>query len=134
MISRPRVLLAEDHARVAEVLKSILEDEFDVVGAVADGLELLDAADTLRPDVIVADMSMPRLDGLSALLKLKEQQSDVKVVLITMYDEPSIARIALDSGALGFVMKHSAATDLVPAVRAAIDGKTYLSPILVEKG
>ena len=133
MISRPRVLLAEDHARVAEVLKSILEDEFDVVGTVADGLMLLDAAATLRPDVIVADMSMPRLDGLSALLKLKEKQSDVKVVLITMYDEPSIARIALDSGALGFVMKHSAATDLVPAVRAAIDGKTYLSPILVEK-
>jgi DNA-binding NarL/FixJ family response regulator len=132
-MNRPHVLLAEDHASVAEVLKRILNDEFDVVGAVADGVALIEAADILKPDVIVADISMPRLDGLSALIKMKEKQSDVKVVLITMYDEPSVARVALDAGALGFVMKHSAATDLIPAVKAALAGKTYLSSILVEK-
>ena len=132
-MNRPHVLLAEDHASVAEVLKRILNDEFDVVGAVADGVALIEAADTLKPDVIVADISMPRLDGLSALIKMKAKQPDVKVVLITMYDEPSVARVALDAGALGFVMKHSASTDLIPAVKAALDGKTYVSSILVEK-
>jgi DNA-binding NarL/FixJ family response regulator len=132
-MNRPHVLLAEDHASVAEVLKRILNDEFDVVGAVADGIALIDAAERLKPDVIVADISMPRLDGLSALIKMKEKQPDVKVVLITMYDEPCVARVALDTGALGFVMKHSAATDLIPAVKAALAGKTYLSNILVEK-
>ena len=104
-----------------------------VVGAVADGIALIDAAERLKPDVIVADISMPRLDGLSALIKMKEKQPGVKVVLITMYDEPCVARVALDAGALGFVMKHSAATDLIPAVKAALAGKTYLSSILVEK-
>ena len=132
-MNRPQVLLAEDHASVAEVLKRILNDEFDVVGAVADGVALIDAADRLKPDVIVADISMPRLDGLSALIKMKKKQPAVKVVLITMYDEPSVARVALDAGALGFVMKHSAATDLIPAVKAALAGETYLSSVLVER-
>jgi DNA-binding NarL/FixJ family response regulator len=125
-MTRPRVLLADDHPGVAEALKDILSAEFEVVGSVEDGLALLEAATNLAPDVIVADISMPKLDGLSALFQLKENNPDVKVVFITMHHEPLVIDMALAAGALGFVLKHSA-RELIPAVRAAMEGKTYVS-------
>jgi DNA-binding NarL/FixJ family response regulator len=127
---RPRVLLADDHRIVAEGLKSIFSDEFEVAGVVEDGRELLEAARKLRPDVIVADISMPHLNGIEALVHLKKQDPDVKVVFLTMHQEPAYARRALQAGACGFVVKHAAADELLTAVRAALKGKTYITPAL----
>ena len=124
---RARVLIADDHAPVAAALKRILNTEFDVIGTVGDGLSLIDAVAELAPDVIVVDISMPKLDGFSALQRLKGNGSNVKAVLISMFHEPSFFQAALDAGASAFVMKHSAYDELIPAVRAALDGRTYCS-------
>jgi DNA-binding NarL/FixJ family response regulator len=127
---RPRVLLADDHLLVAEALKSLLTPEFDLVGVVEDGLALVEAAARLRPDVIVADITMPRLNGIDALLQLRQAGDRVPVVFLTMHRDATFARRALDAGASGFVLKHSAPAELVTAIRAALAGKTYLTPQL----
>jgi len=127
---RPRVLLADDHLLVAEALKSLLTPEFDLVGVVEDGRELLEAARTLRPDVIVADVTMPHLNGIDALVRLRQGGDRVPVVFLTMHRDVTFARRALEAGASGFVLKHSAPTELVTAIRAALQGRTYLTPLL----
>jgi DNA-binding NarL/FixJ family response regulator len=127
---RPRVLLADDHLMVAEALKSLLAPEFDLVGVVEDGRALVEAAGKLRPDVIVADVTMPRLNGIDALIQLRQGGDGVPVVFLTMHRDATFARRALDAGASGFVLKHSASAELVTAIRAALAGKTYLTPQL----
>jgi DNA-binding NarL/FixJ family response regulator len=127
---RPRVLLADDHLMVAEALKSLLAPEFDLVGVVEDGRRLVEAAGTLRPDVIVADITMPHLNGIDALVQLRQRGDHVPVVFLTMHRDASFARRALDAGASGFVLKHSASAELVLAIHAALEGKTYLTPQL----
>ena len=129
-MKRPRILLADDNERITAALQHLLAPEFDVVDTVRDGVLLVESAARLHPDVIVADISMPRLDGLRALTQLRKLNPDVKVVLITMYHEPALARFALDDGARGFVLKHLAPGELVDAIRAALDGKTYVSSAL----
>jgi DNA-binding NarL/FixJ family response regulator len=124
----PRVLLADDHLVVAEALKSLLAEEFELVGVVEDGLALVEAAGRLRPDVIVADVTMPRLNGIAALLRLRQEAIRAPVVFLTMHRDVSFARRALEAGASGFVLKHSAPFELVQAIRAALEGKTYLTP------
>jgi DNA-binding NarL/FixJ family response regulator len=127
---RPRVLLADDHRMVAEALKSLLAGEYDLVGVVEDGRELIAAARTLKPDVIVADVTMPQLNGIDALVQLRQGGDRVPVVFLTMHRDAMFARRALDAGASGFVLKHSAPAELVSAIRAALEGKTYLTPQL----
>ena len=127
---RPRVLLADDHLLVAEALKSLLTPEFDLVGVVEDGRALVEAASTLRPDVIVADVTMPHLNGIDALVQLRQSGDRVPVVFLTMHRDVTFARRALEAGASGFVLKHSAPAELVTAIRAALKGKTYLTPQL----
>jgi DNA-binding NarL/FixJ family response regulator len=127
---RPRVLLADDHLLVAEALKSLLAPEFDLVGVVEDGLALLEAAATLKPDVIVADITMPRLNGIDALVRLRQGGDRVPVVFLTMHRDASFARRALEAGASGFVLKHSASVELVSAIRAGLEGTTYVTPQL----
>jgi DNA-binding NarL/FixJ family response regulator len=127
---RPRVLLADDHVLVAEALKSLLSTDFELVGVVADGRELLVQAATLRPDVIVADITMPLLNGIDALVRLRQDGNRVPVVFLTMHRDAAFARRALEAGASGFVLKHSASTELIEAVRAALAGRTYLTPQL----
>jgi DNA-binding NarL/FixJ family response regulator len=127
-MKRPRVLLADDHRLVAEGLKSLLSDEFELVGVVEDGRALIEAARKLRPDVIVADITMPHLNGIDALVRLKHDDTDVPVVFLTMHPEVAYARRALEAGAAGYVLKHSAPAELITAIRAALDGKTYVSP------
>jgi len=127
---RPRVLLADDHLMVAEALKSLLTPEFDLVGVVEDGRALIEAAGTLRPDVIVADVTMPHLNGIDALIHLRQGGDRTPVVFLTMHRDVSFARRALDAGASGFVLKHSASAELVTAIRAALEGGTYLTPQL----
>jgi DNA-binding NarL/FixJ family response regulator len=127
---RPRVLLADDHLLVAEALTSLLSPEFDLVGVVEDGRQLIEAAARLRPDVIVADIGMPHLNGIDALVRLREEGDQVPVVFLTMHKDATYARRAIEAGASGFVLKHSASVELVTALRAALDGKTYLTPQL----
>lgn len=129
-MNRPRVLLADDHRMVAEALKSLLTAEFDLVGVVEDGRAMIEAARRLRPEVIVADISMPNLNGIDALVQLKQDMPSVKVVFLTMHNEVAYARRALESGASGFILKHSAPVELVMAIRAALGGRTFITPAL----
>jgi len=127
---RPRVLLADDHRLVAEGIRGLLESEFEVVDVVEDGRALLERAQALKPDVIVADIAMPHLNGIDALARLKQLDDRVRVVFLTMHRDVAYARRALDAGALGYVLKHAAPNELTTAVRAALEGKTYLTPTL----
>jgi len=120
-------LLAEDHQTVAELLRRLLEAECDVVGVVPDGHTLLAAVDTLRPDVIVSDITMPGCDGLAAIVAILSRWSGARVVFVTARDEPPIVRRAIALGALGFVLKEDASEELLNAVRAAQAGQSYLS-------
>ncbi len=129
-MSRPRVLLADDHRVVAQGLKSMLAADFDLVGVVADGQAMLDAARTLRPDVIVADVSMPGLGGIDALEIMRQEGLAMPVVFLTMHNQPGYARRALRAGAAGYVLKLAAPEELVQAIRAALDGGTFVSPSL----
>jgi DNA-binding NarL/FixJ family response regulator len=129
-MTKPRVLLADDHRIVAEGLKGLLAEEFELVGIVEDGRALVKAARDLNPDVIVADISMPHLNGIDALVQLKQDNPQVRVVFLTMHRNPAYARRALQAGALGYVLKHSAPAELVLAVRAALQGRTFIAPDL----
>jgi DNA-binding NarL/FixJ family response regulator len=129
-MNRARVLLADDHQMVTEGLRNLLADDFEIVGAVEDGRALLAAARKLRPDVIVADISMPQLNGIEALQQLKKHNPDVKVVFLTMHQNRAYARRALQAGAAGFVVKHSASQELVMAIHAALKGQTFITPAL----
>jgi DNA-binding NarL/FixJ family response regulator len=125
-MGRARVLLADDHADVAEQLRSILDADFDVVGVVGDGSALLAAAHLLEPDVIVTDVAMPVMDGVAATAEIMHRTPNARVVVITSYDEIGIQRRALAAGALGYLTKFTADDDLVPAVHAACRGERFV--------
>jgi DNA-binding NarL/FixJ family response regulator len=127
---RPRVMLADDHLMVGEALKSLLTAEFDLVGVVEDGRALVEAAARLKPDVIIADVTMPHLNGIDALVRLRQDGNRVPVVFLTMHRDVTFARRALEAGASGYVLKHSASVELIAAIRAALEGGTYLTPQL----
>jgi DNA-binding NarL/FixJ family response regulator len=132
-VSRPRVLLADDHRVVSEGLKHLLAEDFELVGMVEDGRALVEAAKKLRPDVIVADIAMPHLNGIEAMAQLKRDNPRIKVVFLTMHHNAAYARRALELGAAGFVVKHSAAAELVMAIRAALKGQTFITPALASE-
>jgi DNA-binding NarL/FixJ family response regulator len=123
-------LLADDHAIVTEGLTSLLQREFFLVGTVADGARLIDAARRLRPDVIVTDVAMPGIGGLEALRRLRADKIAAKVVFLTMHADAQLAAEALRTGASGFVVKHAAGKELVAAIRDALRGETYVTPQL----
>jgi DNA-binding NarL/FixJ family response regulator len=129
-VNRVRVLLADDHRMLAEGLKNLLVAEFDLIGVVEDGRAMVEAAKTLKPDVIVADITMPHLNGIEAFEEIQKSDPDVRVVFLTMHRDAAYARRALEAGAAGFVLKHSAPEELVLAVRAAAQGRTFITPTL----
>jgi DNA-binding NarL/FixJ family response regulator len=129
-MTRPRVLIADDHKIVIDGLKRVLESDFDIVGTVQDGRELIAAAEELRPTVIVADVSMPMLNGIEAVRQIKEAHEEIKVVFLTMHPDVSYAVRAFEAGASGYVLKHSASDELVTAIREALHGKTYVTPLI----
>ncbi len=129
-MSRVRVLLADDHRIVAEGLKSLLLAEFDLIGVVEDGRAMVDTAKALKPDVIVADITMPHLNGIEALGEIKKFDPSVRIVFLTMHRDVAYARRAIEAGAVGFVLKHSAPEELVLAVRAATQGRIFITPTL----
>jgi DNA-binding NarL/FixJ family response regulator len=129
---RARVLIADDHTLLAEACKSLLEPEFQVVGIVATGRELLRVVGELKPDVVVIDVAMPQLNGLDAAEQLKRLQPLCKVVFMTMNTAPDVAAEAFRRGALGYVVKNSAASELVTAIRRALRSESYLSPLITK--
>ena len=106
----------------------MLEPEFGPVAIVEDGRALLAAAEKLRPDIIVADISMPLLNGIDAVRQIKKNQPDIRVVFLTMHPDPSYAAAAFEAGASGYVLKHAAPSELVTAIHYALEGKQYISP------
>jgi DNA-binding NarL/FixJ family response regulator len=124
---RPRVLLAEDHAETAERLRKLLRVEFDVIAWVEDGRALVDATERLTPDVIVADIAMPGVDGIAATTLIRHHDPNARIVLVTVHAEPMLVEAGLAAGALGYVLKDTAGDELVPAVHAALGGRQYVS-------
>ena len=124
---RPRVLLADDHRLVVEACVTLLEPECEVVGIVTDGRALLPQAISLRPDVVVLDIGMPLLNGLDAGRQLKQSMPGVKLIYLTMNEDPELAKEALSIGASGFLLKTSAARELPEAIRTAFHGNTYVT-------
>jgi DNA-binding NarL/FixJ family response regulator len=128
--SRPRILIADDHAIFAETLCFYLEKMFIVTGVVADGRAMLQEAIRLKPDVIVTDVAMPLLNGLDAARRIKEQAPNVKFVFLTMLDDPNLAAAALELGPVAFVLKRSGGLELLKAIEQIMHGKPYLTPEL----
>ncbi len=132
-MSPPRLLIADDHKLVAEACKSLLEPEFQVVGVVTDGRTLITAATTLNPDVIILDIGMPQLNGLDAGEQIKHKLPSVKLVFLTMNMAADVAAEAFRRGASAYVLKHSAADELVTALRKVVQGESYLSPLIARE-
>jgi len=130
---RPRILLADDHAIVADGLSRLLEPEFELAGKVQDGQALLEAAQTLKPEVIVADISMPLLNGLDAVRQLKKAGCEAKVIFLTMHSDLGFAIEAIKAGAAGYVLKQSAAEELLTAIRAVLKGGAYVTPLIANE-
>jgi DNA-binding NarL/FixJ family response regulator len=129
----PRTLLADDHMMVAEGLNRLLADHCQMVGTVLDGTSLVEAAVDLQPDLIIADLSMPGLSGLDAISQLRARGVTAKIIILTMYADPRIAKEAIAAGAVGFVSKHAAGQELVSAIHEVVSGRTYLSPEVAER-
>lgn len=128
--SKPRVLLADDHKIVLDGLRSLLADQFELVGTAENGMELVDRARSLQPEVVVADISMPLLNGIDAVRQLREAGVTAKVVFLTMHPDVTFLSRALEAGASGYVLKHAASDELVAAIQEALRGGTYVSPEL----
>ncbi|HKF40621.1 MAG TPA: response regulator transcription factor [Candidatus Acidoferrum sp.] len=129
-MGKPRILLADDHTLVAEAFKRLLEPEFDVVGTVADGRALLRAAPELKPDVVLVDLNMPLLNGLDASEQLKQTAPQIKIIVLTMNEDPDIAAETMEKWASGYLLKKSAGSELLKAVRDVLRGGRYVTPAL----
>ncbi|MEE8184331.1 MAG: response regulator transcription factor, partial [Acidobacteriota bacterium] len=124
-MNRPRLLLADDHKIVLEGLRNLLKEEFEIVGTVEDGRALVSAAKRLDPDVIVVDISMPLLNGIEAIEQLRKAGSRAKVIFLTMHSDMTYATRAFEVGASGYVLKHSAPSELITAIRQVLKGESF---------
>jgi DNA-binding NarL/FixJ family response regulator len=131
-MSRPRVLLADDHALLLGAFEKLLASECDIVGQVADGRALVAAAEALKPDLVVLDISMPLLNGLEAGRQIKQKARHVKLVFLTMNEDTDLAAEAFRSGASGYLLKRSAASELLTAIREVMQGRSYVTPLITE--
>ena len=129
-MTRPRILMADDHAMMLDAFKALLESEFDVVGAVTDGRMLLEEFSRVHPDVVVLDIGMPLLNGLDAGRQLKAQRKSVKLIYLTMNPNPDLAGEALRLGASGYLLKSSAFQELKQAIHEALRGRSYITPLI----
>lgn len=127
---RPKVLLADDHPMVLDGLRKLLDPDFEVVAAVRDGRELLEAALRLRPDLVITDISMPLVDGLEATRRLQKARPGVRVLILSVHADPSWVREAFDAGACGYLTKISAPEEIGTAVREVLKGLFYVSPVV----
>ncbi len=127
MVKRPTVLLADDDPALLDRLRQLLNSDFEVVGMVKDGSALLAAANELRPDLFVTDISMPRLNGFQAAKRLKMEQPDARILFLTVHDESIMVSEALAMGVSGYVLKRSAASELIPAMYQVLGGNQFVS-------
>jgi DNA-binding NarL/FixJ family response regulator len=128
----PRILLADDHTMLLDAFRRLLEPRCEIVGTAADGRTLLDLATSTRPDVIVLDISMPRLNGIDAFRQLRSKMPDLKFVFLTVNEDPDIAAQAINLGASGYLLKSSAAGELFTAIERALAGKIYITSLLTK--
>jgi DNA-binding NarL/FixJ family response regulator len=129
-VKKARLLLADDHRIVLEGLRGLLEPEFEIAGAVADGRSLVAEARRLCPDVVVADISMPGINGIEAARLIRAADERIRVVFLTMHADAGYAEGAVEAGASGFVLKHSAPQELIRAIREALQGRSYFTPAI----
>jgi len=129
-MTRPRILMADDHLMLLEAFRALLEPEYDVVGAVTDGRTLLEEFARLHPDVVLLDVAMPLLNGLDAGRQLKAQSRSVKLIYLTMNPDPHMAGEALRLGASGYLLKSSAAQELKQAIQEVLRGRSYITPLI----
>ncbi len=131
-MSKPRVLLADDHTLVLAGFKKLLEDHCEVVGAAEDGRALLEAAQQLQPDVIALDISMPHLNGIDAAHQLRKTVPEAKLIFITMHADPAYVSQAFKAGASGYLLKRSAGSELVQAIEAVMKGDYYVTSLIAK--
>jgi DNA-binding NarL/FixJ family response regulator len=131
-MSRPRVLIADDHTLLLDAFQKLLADHCDVVGQASDGRAVVAAAEQLKPDVVVLDISMPQLNGLEAGRQIKQRLRDIKVVFLTMNEDPDLAAEAFRSGASAYVLKRSAGSELLTAIHEVMQGRSYVTPLITE--
>lgn len=129
---KPRLLLADDHTILVEGLKALLAPEFDVVATAGDGRAVLEAAEKHRPDIVLLDISMPGLNGIEAARRLKQSNAGAKLIILTMHADLSFVSAAFEAGVSGYVLKQSAATELVTALHDVENGRRYIS-LLIQK-
>ena len=132
-MKRPRVLMADDHSLILAGLRKLVEADCDVVGTVEDGRALVEAAQQLRPDLILLDISMPLLNGLEAARQLRTLVPDCKLIFLTMHASPTYATEAFQAGASGYLLKRSAASELGLAIASVLQGQHYLTPLLTKE-
>jgi DNA-binding NarL/FixJ family response regulator len=132
-MTKPRLLIADDHKIFVEGMKRLLSADFDIAGVAENGRQLVAAAEKLRPDVIVADISMPMLNGIDAVRQIKKAHSEITVVFLTMHPDAAYASSALQAGGSGYVLKSSAPDELITAIRRGLKGKTYVTPQIAGK-
>jgi DNA-binding NarL/FixJ family response regulator len=128
-----RLLIADDHQLLAEALKGMLEPEYEVVGIVKDGRSLVKSAIALKPDIVIVDVGMPQLNGLDASEQIKEKLPATKLVFLTMNQSSEVAADAFRRGAAAYVLKHSAAEELLTALKKVVQGESYLSPLIARE-
>ncbi|MCM3902914.1 MAG: response regulator transcription factor [Pyrinomonadaceae bacterium] len=126
----PTILLADDHTMFAEGLKSLLEDEFELLGTVRDGQALVEMARTMSPDIIIVDISMPVLNGFDAVRQLKKEGTKAKIIFLTMHGDDGLVAEAFRCGASGYVLKQSAGDELISAIKLVLNGDDYLPPLV----
>jgi DNA-binding NarL/FixJ family response regulator len=129
-MGRPRLLLGDDHAMFSEGLQRILEPQFEIVGTAENGLDLVAAAERLQPAVVVADLSMPLLNGIGVARRLKKAANPPKIILLTMHADPTLATQAFKEGVSAYVLKSSPASEIVTAIQEALRGRVYISPAI----
>ena len=127
-MSRPRILLADDHPAVLKATNGLLKAQFDVVGTVVDGATLVSEALRLCPDVILADITLPVLSGIDAARQLRDSASSAKIVFLTVHSEQQFVDACMAEGALGYVHKSYMKAHLIPAIQAALLGQSYVGP------
>lgn len=131
-MKRPRLLLADDHTLVVEGFRRLLEPEFELAGAVEDGRALVAAAQKLKPDVVLLDISMPLLNGIDAARQLKKIAPEIKLIFLTMHADPAYVTEAFRVGASGYLLKRSAASELVNAIHQVLQGRCYVTPLVTK--
>ena len=131
-MTRPRVLLADDHALILGAFEKLLAPDSDIVGQVNDGRALVAAAETLKPDLIVLDISMPLLNGLEAARQIKRRSPHIKLVFLTMNEDADLAAEAFRAGASAYLLKRSATSELPLAIREVMQGRSYVTPLVTE--